>query len=180
MKIEPGLKAGWLTVVQLREPSEKHVLCQCVCGVVKLINVRSFIKGDTRSCGCLKRELLRQRKLKHGHGGGRAKRSTEYEIWVGIRKRCFDRNCKAFKDYGGRGITLCSRWDSFSNFLADMGLRPSRLHSIDRINNDGPYSHENCRWATRAEQNRNRSKNATIWSREGRRDSRGRLLPKQA
>jgi hypothetical protein len=88
--------------------------------------------------------------------------SPEYRAWVHIHSRCTDSNASDYPRYGGRGIMVCERWDSFENFLADMGPRPSAKHSIDRINNDGNYEPGNCQWATTIEQANNKRSNRRV------------------
>ncbi|MDO8632353.1 MAG: hypothetical protein Q7R41_17865 [Phycisphaerales bacterium] len=116
-------------------------------------------RGVSKSCGCLQREIARARTRTHGES-----ETVEYEIWSGMKKRCYNRRTKSFKDYGGRGIYVCDRWlHDFPAFLADMGKRPSVNHSIDRFpNNDGPYAPDNCRWATVITQRRNRPDNRIL------------------
>ena len=90
-------------------------------------------------------------------------RTPEYQAWKNMKKRCFNPNTKQYSDWGGRGITVCDRWkNSFENFLADMKLKPTPKHSIDRIDNDGDYCPENCKWATNAEQQNNQRTNRLI------------------
>lgn len=98
---------------------------------------------------------------RHGHNH-RGNRSTEYEIWAGIKARCTNPKHKLYPYYGGRGIKMCHTWSQFSNFLSDIGNRPGKDWSLDRINNDGNYSKNNCRWATRTQQSRNRRNNLII------------------
>ena len=89
-------------------------------------------------------------------------RTPEYRAWHDMKRRCFNPNNKRYSDWGGRGIAVCDRWLDFENFLADMGSRPSPKHSLDRIDNDGDYSAENCCWATKAEQGTNRRNNKPL------------------
>jgi hypothetical protein len=93
------------------------------------------------------------------HGGSR---SVEYRIWNLMKQRCSNPKKQSYQNYGGRGVTVCERWNDFANFLADMGARPSGNHSIDRIDNDRGYEPDNCRWATPEQQHRNRRDNVFI------------------
>lgn len=134
--------------------------CRCGCGTERVVPIGNLRRGLTRSCGCLSAEMTAQRNLKHGYSVGSRYR-TEYGIWAAMMRRCFNPNRPEFKDYGGRGITVCDAWQKFENFLGDMGQRPASL-TLDRINNDGDYTPENCRWARRSEQARNTRANRIV------------------
>lgn len=135
-------------------------LCSCDCGNEKIILGSSIARGDTKSCGCLRKEVTAKRdKERSTHG---MYKSREYKTWMSMKERCNNKNHSAFKSYGGRGIKVCDRWQSsFKNFYADMGNRPAGC-SLDRINNDKGYFPENCRWSTSKQQQSNRRNNVFV------------------
>jgi hypothetical protein len=131
-------------------------LCKCDCGKEKVIPYSALKSGKRKSCGCSKGELISKSKIKHGHAIS-GKVSREFRIWQGMIQRCTNSNRDSYKDYGGRGITVCDRWlHSFENFYSDMGECPSNKHSLDRYpDNNGSYEPGNSRWATKQQQSAN-------------------------
>jgi hypothetical protein len=124
--------------------------CKCDCGNIKIVRLNSLRTGNTKSCGCLKKEILN--KTTHGMS-----KSKEYNSWLGMKNRCLNSKDKFFNIYGGRGIKICDNWiNSFDNFISDMGIKPKSNFSLDRINVDGNYEPSNCRWASPKEQANNR------------------------
>jgi hypothetical protein len=137
-------------------------LCDCDCGNESLVTgCHLRAPSATRSCGCAKRERLLALApvrsaaiLRHGHAG-RGKKSRAYNSWSAMLQRCTNPYVRSYKYYGDRGITVCERWrESFEAFFADMG-EPPEGHTLDRIDNEGNYQPDNCRWATRFVQNTN-------------------------
>ena len=131
--------------------SEAKWVCLCDCGSEMKAGGSHLLTGATRSCGCLRKEITISKNTTHGKS-----KTSEYGIWHDMIRRCTQSKNKRFKDYGGRGISVCIRWRDFTNFYADMGPRPHKTLTLDRINNDGNYEPGNCRWATRSQQARNR------------------------
>lgn len=132
----------------------------CLCGKAFTVRGDSLTSGNTTSCGCLHKETISKRFTKHARS-----KSSLYKNYHGILQRCYNKDSLPYNEYGGRGITVCDRWlESFENFLEDMGERPSKTHSIDRIDVNGNYEPSNCRWATTSQQafnKRRKSSNLT-------------------
>lgn len=160
-----GMRFGRLQVVsfsrsRLSEKSGEYSLmwnCLCDCGNTNEVSTNALNSGNCKSCGCLKVELTSIRSMTHGKT-----LSKEYLVWQAMKTRCNNPNSVNYKDYGGRGIKICERWESnFENFLSDMG-EVSKGMSIERIDVNGNYEPANCKWASRSEQSRNTRRNRIL------------------
>jgi len=168
-EIKPGVVFGRLTVIDIGVSivsksggRRKAWKCLCSCGKTRLIREYSLRSGDTSSCGCLHREMVSKMtsklNLKHGRYG-----TPEYKSWQMMKERCYYPSNDSYKNYGGRGITICERWrNSFAAFFEDMGLRPGPGYSLDRINPNRDYEPGNCRWATPKQQLNNQRGNRKL------------------
>lgn len=172
VKDRTGQRHGRLVAVSLeginRESRSAIWRCICDCGNFIDISSQGFgSSGNTKSCGCLRSESGKRNpinwkvNISHGEAGNR--RTTEYITWHSMIQRCTNKNHPSYHLYGGRGISVCNDWRiSYESFLSDMGRRPSKNYSLDRINNDIGYEKNNCRWVTRTDQNNNKRNNRRV------------------
>ena len=153
-----GRRFGLLVVTSLSDKRTSarcsYVHCTCDCGNTKEILKKSVLAGKSTSCGCRGRAA---KPYSVTHKDGSRTRLPEYTVWTTMKARCYNASSIQYKDYGGRGISICDQWrNDFAAFYRDMGPRPTRHHSIDRIDNDGHYELANCRWTIRLVQCRNK------------------------
>lgn len=133
-------------------------LCKCICGEERAVRGVNLRHGRSTGCGCSADGRFSKKQTSHNKST-----TTEYRVWKMMKHRCSGESYPQYADYGGRGISVCQRWqDSFEAFLKDMGPRPSMKHTLDRVDNDGDYTPDNCRWATRDIQNRNNRRSNII------------------
>ena len=138
-------------VVPSTGKKQRRVIAQCECGTIKPVLYTYIKSGRSKSCGCWTRDNWKTINLKHNHT-----KTTEYRIWCNMKTRCTNPNVEHYKNYGGRGITICKQWlESFEQFYKDMGKRPEGK-TLDRIDNNKGYEPSNCKWSTYSEQARNR------------------------
>ena len=155
-----GEKIGRLNVIEgIHKPGIERLFyrCICECGKEIISGAQALRRGNTRSCGCLRDQKIKELNFQHGMS-----HTPMHNRWWSMIQRCTDKNCKAYPAYGGRGITVCERWMDFNNFLEDVGFPPSENMSLDRIDNNGNYDPGNVKWSTKSEQANNRRSNRMI------------------
>jgi hypothetical protein len=156
IEIKKGDNFNKLTIVQEVEKQGKYRVfqCECDCGNQVKVRLGNLRNSHTTSCGCnRKEEMSKLGYLSSIHG---MSKSSEYNTWNGMKTRCNNPKSPDYKNYGGRGITVCERWSTFDNFIKDMGTKPNKNYSIDRIDNNRGYEPSNCQWVDSITQNNNR------------------------
>jgi hypothetical protein len=151
-----GRTYGRLTVVAYAGRRRWH--CRCACGSLRVVRGPDLKNGNSKSCGCLSREVSAATARAHNRRHG-MRDTPEYAAWKALRGRCLHPGHQAYHNYGARGVRVCERWagaEGFVNFFADMGPRPSSHHTLERIDNEGHYEPGNCCWATTKAQSRNK------------------------
>jgi hypothetical protein len=158
-----GTKHNRLTILKEAEPVfykkgiARKVLCKCDCGKEKVIDFNSIRTNRSKSCGCLSKELSSKLHTTHGLAMlSPGVRHPDYCIWIKMKSRCLNANDKSYENYGGRGIEVCKSWqESFVNFIDDLGWRPNKKYSLERIDYNKNYCPENCKWIFKSEQSKN-------------------------
>lgn len=152
-----GLRFGRLVAIKptgLKQNNHYLWLCKCDCGNDHVVKGSILNSGGTKSCGCFRSERMKQ--IRTSHGDSKDGKTTRiYKAWRSMKERCENANHPAYKNYGGRGIAVCERWQAFEDFKSDMGTPPDNL-SLDRIDTNGNYEPGNCRWASKKVQVANR------------------------
>lgn len=146
-----GKKIGRWTITKKLPRSGGHGFyrAKCVCGTKRVLREIDLKRNHSKSCGCLRVDRVTVHGMRY---------TTEYNSWMSMISRCTRKEHQSYPYYGGRGITICKRWDTFKNFIQDMGNKPTPSHSIDRIDNDKGYYPKNCKWSTKSQQRKNQRK----------------------
>lgn len=165
---EKGTRFGRLTVIEEAERyvsskghTKRQMRCVCDCGSTSTFWLSSLKRGNTRSCGCLHKEMVSARFTKKVEGVPSSQHPLK-TTWQGMMQRVYDRNAINYYHYGARGIKVCKRWHSFDFFVADMGPKPSEKDTLDREDTNGDYCPSNCRWVDRTTQNNNARSNTLL------------------
>jgi hypothetical protein len=155
-----GQKFNYLTVIEHAGKNDinKHLyLCKCDCGNTTITVGESIKSGNTKSCGCMRKQMIVDKNFKHGYA-----KQPMYNVWCTVKDRCLNPNNKSYANYGGRGICLSKDWDDYKNFHRDMSFTYKHGLTLERVDNEKGYSKDNCVWASRITQCNNTRRNHLI------------------